>query len=93
MVSRRRLFSWSLAGDSFRLTSSSPASVCWAFYIDIVVDGQAHSWAFFVDIVVDVQAHSWTSCIDIVVDGQPPCWALIFVDVVVDGQPPCRTYV
>jgi hypothetical protein len=57
------------------LTSSSPASVCWAFYIDIIVDGQAHSWASCIDIVVDGQAHSWTLIsVNIVVDGQHPCW-------------------
>jgi hypothetical protein len=35
--------------------SSSTASVRWTCFIDITVDGLAHSWTFFIDITVDGQ--------------------------------------
>jgi len=64
----RRLFSWSVDSSSVDLIVagqrllgfdssklSLTASVRWTCFIDITVDGQAHSWTFFIDITVDGQ--------------------------------------
>ena len=42
--------------DFLLLISLLTASVCWTFYIDIIVNGQAHSWAFYIGIDNDGQA-------------------------------------
>ena len=81
--------------------SSSTASVRWTCFIDITVDGQAHSWTFFIDITVDGQRPldliSSTCCrrpgslLDFLhryhVDSQALSWTC-FIDITVDGQRP-----